>query len=279
MIKSRMSREIDNKVLDSLDAWEKDSPPGPIELYIRLMRIQTEAKSHVTIQKTQLSPKVIAERLSRYTPLLTFDDLDLDWPKIKNLFREALSVISEYSDSVDPQRDIPLKDIARAWYEGKPLPKLGIDEDTLLVALHTALKPFLAAHADAFLPEVEQERWRRGYCPICGSRPNFAFLSKEQEGARWLICARCDTEWLFQRLKCPFCGLEEQKSLAYFTDDKGIYRVYICEQCKGYLKAIDLRQAEPEVLLPLEWIATLDLDRQACELGYTAGELNPAKRT
>jgi len=62
MIKSRMSREIDNKVLDRLDEWEKDSPPGPIELYIRLMRIQTEAKSHIAIQRTQLSPEVIAER-------------------------------------------------------------------------------------------------------------------------------------------------------------------------------------------------------------------------
>ena len=276
MIKGHMSREIDSKVLSKLDAWEKDSPPGPIALYIRLMRIQIEAKSQITVQKSQLSPDIIAERMSLPAPLLTFDDLVLDWSKMENLFREALLVISEYFDSVDPQSDIPLEDIARAWYEGKPLPKLGIDEDTLCVALHTALEPFLAAHASVLLQEVNQKGWRRGYCPICGGSPNFAFLSKEQEGARWLICARCDAEWLFQRLKCPFCGIEEQKSLAYFTDDKGKYRVYICERCKSYLKAIDLRQAASEVLLPLEWVATLDLDRQAYELGYSAGDLTRA---
>ncbi len=276
MIKGHMSREIDSKVLSKLDAWEKDSPPGPIELYIRLMRIQIEAKLQITVQKSQLSPDIIAERKSLHVPLLTFGDLDLDWSKMENLFREALLAISEYFDSVDPQSDIPLEDTARAWYEGKPLPKLGIDTDTLYVALHTALKPFLAAHASALLHEVNQKGWRRGYCPICGGSPNFAFLSKEQEGARWLICARCDAEWLFQRLKCPFCGIEEQKSLAYFTDDKGKYRVYICERCKSYLKAIDLRQEASEVLLPLEWVATLDLDRQAYELGYSAGDLTRA---
>jgi formate dehydrogenase maturation protein FdhE len=273
-----MSGDIDNKILDRLDAWEKDSLPGPIEVYIRLMRIQTEAKQHIKIQKNRPSTEVIAERLSSYTPLLTFDDMELDWSMIKKLFGEALSVISEYTNSVDPLRDIPLnlKEISRVWYEGKHLPKLGLDEDTLRVTIHTALKPFLAAYADAFLPQVQQKRWRRGYCPICGGRPNFAFLSKEEEGARWLLCARCDAEWLFQRLKCPFCGIEEQKSLAYFADEKGAYRVYVCERCKGYIKAIDLRQVEAEVLLPLEWIATLDLDRQACELGYSAENSNPA---
>lgn len=43
-----------------------------------------------------------------------------------------------------------------------------------------------------------------------------------------------------------------------------------------YIRAIDMRQAEHDVLLPLKWIATLDLDRQACELGCSAGDLTPA---
>jgi len=43
-----------------------------------------------------------------------------------------------------------------------------------------------------------------------------------------------------------------------------------------YIKAVDLRQAEHDVLLPLKWITTLDLDRQACELWYKAGDLTPA---
>ena len=64
-------------------------------------------------------------------------------------------------------------------------------------------------------------------------------------------------------------------ALAYFTDDEGLYRLYVCEQCKRYLKAIDLRQAQAEVLLPLERYYTLDLDAQAQEQGYSPHH-NPA---
>jgi hypothetical protein len=35
--------------------------------------------------------------------------------------------------------------------------------------------------------------------------------------------------WYDEKLYEWGSGIEEQKSLAYFTDDKGKYRVYICE--------------------------------------------------
>lgn len=102
---------------------------------------------------------------------------------------------------------------------------------------------------------------------ICGGSTDFAFLDREN-GARWLLCARCDTEWRFQRLQCPYCGTQDQNALSYFTAEEGLYRLYVCEQCKRYLKAVDLRQAKAEVLPPLERLYTLDLDRQAQEHGY-----------
>lgn len=278
MIEIRMVSEIDSKILKKLDAWEKDSPSGPVELYIRLIRAQIDSKSDISIKKPLLSPEVISDRLSRYSPLLSFEDLDIEWPKVEKLLKQALSIIGEYSDAAAPASDLPLKEMARAWYESEPLPKTGIDKDTLLVAIHTAMKPFLCRHAEALLSEIDQKRWRRGYCPICGSRPNFSFLSKDEEGARWLVCPRCDAQWLFQRMECPFCGNKDQKQLAYLTDDNELYRVYLCEACKSYLKTIDLRKAQEEVILPLEWVATLDLDRQACESGYSAGDVSPKKK-
>ena len=266
-----MVNDNDSKLLKRLDDWEQESPPVPIELYLRLMRLQVESKSDIPAQRPVLSAEAIAERLSQHTPLLSFADMDIDWVKLEKLLREALNIISNYSDSVDPESDIPVREAAGAWFDSKPLPQTALDDETLTVALHTAMKPFLTAYSQTLLPEVDQKRWRRGYCPICGGRPNFSFLSKDEEGARWLVCPRCDAQWLFQRLECPFCGNKDQKQLAYLTDDNGIYRVYLCEECKGYLKSIDLRKAELEVILPLEWVSTLDLDRQACESGYSAG--------
>ena len=266
-----MGRETDKRVLETLDQWHKDSLPGPIELYARLMRIQAEAKSTISFDRPHLPAEAISERLRRGTPVLAFDELQLEWGKIDSLFAEALSVIGEYFSLGPSPSTIPLQEMARAWYEGEPMSD-GDEEEPLLVALNTALKPFLAAQAEALLPYVDQSLWRRGYCPICGSAPNLAVLRGEG-GARWLVCARCDAEWRFQRLQCPFCGTKEQGSLGYFPDAQGLYRLYVCEECKGYIKGIDLRHSQSEVLIPLEWISTLDLDRQACELGYKAGEL------
>ena len=50
-----------------------------------------------------------------------------------------------------------------------------------------------------------------------------------------------------------------------------MYRLYTCDECKCYIKAIDLRKAGTDVLLPLERVMTLDMDRQAVEAGYHPG--------
>jgi FdhE protein len=104
-----------------------------------------------------------------------------------------------------------------------------------------------------------------------------AFLKRES-GARWLLCSRCDTEWLFQRLECPYCGTQEQNALVFFTDEEELYRLYVCERCKCYLKAVDLRKTEAEVLLPLERLYTIDLDTQAVGKGYHSCQKPGAKR-
>ena len=82
------------------------------------------------------------------------------------------------------------------------------------------------------------------------------------------------TSWLFQRMQCAYCGNQDQHTISYFTSDDGRYRLYICEMCKKYLKAIDLRQAGEETDLPLERLLTLSIDLEAREYGY--GESRPA---
>ncbi len=136
--------------------------------------------------------------------------------------------------------------------------------------VHSTIKPFLASRSEALLGFVEQEQWRRGYCPVCGGKPDFAFLDKER-GSRWLLCSRCDAQWLFQRLQCPYCDSQNQDALAYYADDGGLYRLYVCQQCRSYLKAVDLRQTEEEISLPLERVMTIDMDRQGREKRYRGG--------
>jgi len=275
-----------NEVLKRLEGEgeRKGLPPRLLEFYQRLFRIQSGAEKRIGVVKPELNKEIINSRLERGSPLLKFGDLVLDWSLIKDIFTEVTAAFSEFPDLFgelpkslrEPKFHPSLpKKVARAWFERASLPATmpvdDINEYLLLDAvIHATLRPFLVSHSKALLNLVEQERWRRRYCPICGGAPDFAFLDKER-GARWLLCSRCDTEWLFQRLECPYCGNQDMDTLAYFTDDEGLYRLYVCELCHKYIKAVDLRRTESEILLLLERVLTLDMDRQAQEKGYQPG--------
>jgi len=258
------------KMLKKLEELESTSLPESIELYVRLNRLHLEARQQIRLKETRPSQNDIDERVGLGIIALKFEELQPDWATVEDLFRKALTIIGEYSPSIDERSAFPLRQIVKSWYNKQSFPHDGMDEDIINVAVHTAVKPFLAGRAQDLLSMIKQERWRKGYCPICGGTPNFAYLDAEN-GARRLCCPRCDAEWLFQRLECPFCGNSDQKKLAFFSDEKGLYRVYTCEGCKGYLKAVDMRKGGTDIVIPLEWIRTLDLDRQACERGYHAG--------
>ena len=268
-----MGRDDYGKALKKLEELERTSLPDSIALYIQLTRLQLEARANIEIKVAHPSQEEIHERMGLGVPALKFAELQLDWAMVEDLFKRALAVIGEYSSSIDTESALSLREIVGLWYNLKSLPHEGMDDDILTVAVHTAVKPFLSKWSERLLPGIGREQWRRGYCPVCGGTPNFAYLEREQ-GARWLCCPRCDAEWLFHRLECPFCGNGKQKELAFFADQDGRYRVYICEGCKGYIKAVDLRKAGKDAVMPLEWVGTLDLDRQACERGYRAGVLN-----
>ena len=265
-----MGRDDYGKTLNKLEELERTSLPESIELYVRLTRLQFEARADIEIKETHPSQTKMNERVGLGIIALEFDELKLNWAKVEDLFKRALLIIGEYSPSIDTKSAVPLKVIVKLWYNKQSFPHDGMDEDIVTVAVHSAVKPFLARWAEELLPGIDQKKWRRGYCPVCGGTPNFSYIEQEH-GVRYLCCPRCDAEWLFQRMECPFCNNDEQKELSFFTDRDGLYRVYVCERCKGYLKAVDLRKGKKDIVMPLEWIKTLDLDRQACEKGYKAG--------
>jgi len=278
-----VTTKADREILKRLEeeGRKKGLPPRLLEFYQRLFCIQFGAGQRIGIAKPSLKRVAINYRIERGLPLISFDELALDWSLVKDIFDEVTATFADYPDlfgetpkslrELKSRSSLPKK-VARAWFKTARLPStIAVDDVNeylyLEAIIHATLKPFLVSHSKALLSFVNQEHWRREYCPICGGRPDFAFLDKER-GARWLLCSRCDTKWLFQRLQCPYCSTQNQDALAYFTDDEGVYRLYVCEQCHKYIKAIDLRCAKSEVLLPLERVVTLDMDRQGQEKGY-----------
>jgi FdhE protein len=107
-------------------------------------------------------------------------------------------------------------------------------------------------------------------CPFCGEKPVAAVLRPAGDGGkRSLLCWLCFTEWEFRRLLCPHCGEEDKDQLPIYTAQQVPHiRVEACDNCRVYLKAIDLTKnglAVPEV----DELASVALDIWAAENGYT----------
>jgi FdhE protein len=277
-----VTTDIATKILNKLKEQEKEEGNLPLllQFYRKLLQAQSKVAKRISAPKRGLSQEALLNRLQKGTALLNFNDLELDWELLRDMFTRVTGVFTGYPELFGEMPEKLkgsgagrrlTKQAVKSWFIGKELPPTlleGVSNNLMQSIMQATLQPFIASHTRPILSFLKTEQWRRSYCPVCGGSPDLAFLEKEQ-GARWLHCSRCDSEWLYQRLRCPFCNNQDQETLGFFTDDSEQYRVYVCEQCKHYLKAVDLRKTESEVLMPLERFYTIDLDMQAKEHGYS----------
>lgn len=140
--------------------------------------------------------------------------------------------------------------------------------DLVELFIEESLRPALEIVSSSYGDTIRQIGWKEGYCPICGREPKIGEIRGEGEN-RFLFCNQCGFDWQFELIKCPFCGNEEQQTLAYFTiEGDEHYRVDVCNKCKRYVKMVDFRQTGRKVDLDVEDIATLHLDMLANDEGY-----------
>ncbi len=146
---------------------------------------------------------------------------------------------------------------------------LGVEE--YIFALVNWLKPFFMALAEKFGALVRQDEWMEAHCPVCGYYPDMARIVGAKDGRRFLHCALCEYEWHYKRIGCPVCGNENTEKLGYFAvEGETAYRVDYCDECRGYIKTVQLGKFhEPENCdLTVENILTVDLDSAAMKKGY-----------
>lgn len=206
-------------------------------------------------------------------PALHFDDLHIDWENLIELLDDLINIITENSVEYKSKLEKFSSELRNSKCVCALMEKWFLDSENtgidmpLAAILHASLYPVLASHSVILQPHIPQERWHKRFCPVCGGKPDLSYLDKET-GKRYLVCSRCDAEWAFLRLECPFCGNEDRNSLSYLVSQDEVYRLYLCDHCKRFIKCIDMRKTKEEVLIPLERILTLSLDKQARELGY-----------
>ena len=248
-------------------------------LYCRLLDI--EAQADIPAPTRVPGSDEARALLQQGKPLLNLDEIEIDSGRLTELAMQiAFAVAEQRRERVRELADIHawlhrrrgrMRSLAIAYLRGNGIPdsNSGIDGGLLVFVIHTALRPFLRAYADAVGRFVDAGVWYRGYCPICGGEPDMAALEKGS-GRRRLLCSRCDAEWSYRRLGCPFCGNDDPKDLAFFPSDDKVYRLAVCERCHRYIKTIDLRETATERPLAAERVLTAGMDVAAQNTGYQA---------
>jgi len=229
---------------------------------------------------------LITQKMEGGLPLIDFAGKKYDLTRPKEYFNSLISIAERRMPEVaqniidiikSPQFD--WEKIIRASFDHKieVADAQGLsagheaEENIDLIDLFTeeSLRPELESVAKKYGEIVEKSGWSEGYCPICGKEPKIGEIRDEEEGKRYLFCHQCGFKWYFHRIKCPFCGNEEQHSLAYFeVEGEERYRVDVCNKCRRYIKTVELPKSSEEPNLDVEDIATLHLDMIACDEGY-----------
>lgn len=147
-----------------------------------------------------------------------------------------------------------------------------LDLDEFIFVLHNVFKPLMVfiRNSSGFKLESDED-WLENHCPFCGYLPGMGKIAGSKDNQRILSCALCENEWKFVRVTCTFCGNSEQKEQGYFEfTENPVYRVYYCNQCKSYIKSINVpKSMEDEGFdLHVEDILTTYLDSSMLGKGY-----------
>jgi len=139
---------------------------------------------------------------------------------------------------------------------------------TLQFALESAAMPFMAKISSDVSKKVDLSLWQKGTCPVCGRYPVVAKMRKD-DGARFLYCGFCATQWRFPRLTCVNCGNTDQSTMKYFFPeaDRG-HRVDVCDVCKKSVRTTDERALGRETFFEVENWVTSYLNDVAIREGY-----------
>lgn len=136
-----------------------------------------------------------------------------------------------------------------------------------------------AAHAGAALPPFGRTD-DPTLCPCCGSRPVASVERLGSEGARYLACGLCATQWHYVRIKCTHCQSTKGISLQNLAAADGstpetqpAVQAECCSECGHYLKL--LHPARDHGMEPVaDDLASLTLDLLVAEAGLQRHGVN-----
>lgn len=285
--RSKARKSSRQNLAECIEGLKKEKPYESVaERIEKILKFHIDVKDGACgkIDASEVFPDDIQSRIERGELMADLTRLKVD----ESFFRRAILKLCKILKSQAKQKSGGIEDFVLAVNEGKVdftrlqhatvkkgdyfsllHRELGLDPLTIFSLSMNAYRPIFEAVLEGSGEKFDESKWGKGDCPACGSLPVLSRLEKET-GKRHLWCATCNSEWTFKRLKCPFCGNEDQNSLEYFyLEDDSPYRVDVCRECRGYLKTVDENKGElGEVWFLMEDIKTSYLDLLAEKEGF-----------
>lgn len=276
------------KSLQTIEDYKMASPHYNelLDILGEILILREEYRNNMKNSIFSVNEKIIAQKMEGGLPLIDFIGGVFDLTRPQEYFNSLIAIAERKMPEnakeilgIIKDQQFDWKKMIRASFdhaEEEPIVgnKKNPDEteeslDLIDLFVEESLRPELEYIADKYGKIVAKSGWTEGYCPICGKEPKIGEIRGEEEGKRYLFCHQCGYKWNFRRIKCPFCGNEEQHSLAYFAvEGEEHYRVDVCNKCRRYIKIVELSKTAEEINLDVEDIATLHLDMLAYEEGY-----------
>ena len=255
-----------------------------LAFYDKVLSAQRETQEETPLPEIDLAEEQIEVRMAEGFPLIESGNFSVDSNSSDRLFRKLCQI----SETENPVLASAGKALLEAMDSGALEPAelrravlqnhtetiercaevLEISLPAVQTLTKLSIQPSLLVTVASLAKTTDLDRWRYGYCPVCGGLPAIAALIGE-EGKRVGLCSFCGHFWSLLRLSCPFCGTDKQEDIRYFfAEGDELYRVQVCEQCKGYLKVVDTRKGGDPKALAVDDVVTAHLDLLAEEEGY-----------
>ena len=272
------------KSLKESEQFEEESLANIEKFFKFSLKVKKEAKKKIEIYPAfegDSNQKIIqGEHLADFSKIVIKKDFLLD--KFNKMCEIQASFDSKTSGKIPKMKEalnngiIDFHKIQKSLaqnnlkYFNTLSKKVGVGKELLYSVSLTVFKPIFELCAEVGKNRIKGKLWEKGYCPICGMNPKMAKFEKEV-GKRVLWCPLCGTEWIYQRIKCPFCENDNQKLLRFFyIEEESPYRVDVCDVCKGYIKTVNelKKEQEEKTVFEIENIKTYFLDEIAKKEGY-----------
>jgi FdhE protein len=259
-----------------------------IDLQEQLIRASLTSARAAEALPFALPREHLIARLHEGVPMLHDQTAHVDVHYAADLFSRLVNLLQQRDDTelrsrldvlvsaatsgaLEPQRLFSEAFVQHHEHLAEIADAAGVDIELLTTIVAQAVAPLLRAYADRLLPlleRIDDVRWQRGYCWVCGAWPSLGEL-RGVELAQYLRCAACGSHWRWQRLECPYCANDDFRSLQTLTvEGEPRFRISVCNRCKGYLKVGNAFDPPPAEFLALDDVASLHLDVVAIERGY-----------